>query len=219
MDIQRLATPLLGANMFLLSEGDRAVVIDPCAGEEGRTFLRDHAVIVDFAVLTHEHYDHISGSNWLRQTYGCPVICSRACADRIGDPRTNMSRYWESLCQLHGREADVPSGLSGDYRGVADLTFEGPWELEWQGHLLLLKETPGHSPGSICVLVDGHILFSGDSLTGECPTILRFPGGNKSAFRARTVPWLRSLPESVMVHPGHFESFRLGSYRFWERSL
>lgn len=219
MEIRRLTTPMLGANTYLLSEAGRALVVDPHAGEEGRCFLRQHAATLDYAILTHEHYDHVSGSNWVRETYGCPVVCSRACADRLGDPRTNMSHYWESLCQLHGCEADVAPGLSRDYRGVADLTFEGQWELEWQGHRLLLKETPGHSPGSICLLVDGHILFSGDSLTGEHPTVLRFPGGSRRGYREQTLPWLLSLPDSVVVHPGHFEPFQLGSYRLWEQTL
>jgi len=219
MNILSQATPLFGSRMYLLREVGRAIVVDPYGGPEGLAFLGTHVESLDYAILTHEHYDHISGSNRVRELYGCPVVCSRACADRVGDPRTNMSRYWESLCQLRGCPADLPPDLSMDYRASADLTFEGQWEFGWQGHRLLLRQTPGHSPGSLCVLVDGGILFSGDSLTGEFPTTLRFPGGSRRVFREETLPWLRSLPGSVMVYPGHFEPFQLGSYRFWESSM
>jgi hydroxyacylglutathione hydrolase len=61
--------------------------------------------------------------------------------------------------------------------------------------------TPGHTPGSICLLAGDH-LFSGDTL---------FPGGpgrtqrnedlltEIESIKARLFP----LPESTLVHPGH----------------
>ena len=81
--------------------------------------------------------------------------------------------------------------------------------IEWQGHKLFMKETPGHSKGSICILVDDKYLFSGDTIFREFPTATRMPGGSTRAYKTITEPWLESLPQDIVVYPGHTDSFVL----------
>ncbi len=72
--------------------------------------------------------------------------------------------------------------------------------------------TPGHTPGSICLLVDGD-LISGDTL---------FPGGPGNTFGDRRAfetiiasvrDKLFTLPEDTRVHPGHGEPTTIGAER------
>ena len=79
-------------------------------------------------------------------------------------------------------------------------------------HKIFLKETPGHSKGSICILVDEKILFSGDTLVTGHETILRLPGGSKKDFAGITLPYLESLDREIMVYPGHGEPQKLAEF-------
>jgi len=76
---------------------------------------------------------------------------------------------------------------------------------------LTVLHTPGHTPGSTCFLVDGH-LISGDTL---------FPGGpgktgSPQAFRqivASIESKIYPLPNDTLVHPGHGGGTTVGASR------
>ena len=74
MRVLQFATPLLASNMYLLAEKGRGIIIDPYGGFMPQ--ITGECSGIDCILLTHEHYDHISGTNALRERYGCPVISS-----------------------------------------------------------------------------------------------------------------------------------------------
>ena len=166
-------------------------------------------------ILTHEHYDHISGVNWLKENFeNVCVLCSQLCADALDNPCRNLSEFWEVL--FIGKEEEIRECVKNmniqPYYCKADETFEGEYEFIWQEHKVFLKETPGHSKGSICILVDEKILFSGDTLVTGHETILRLPGGSKKDFAGITLPYLESLDKEIMVYPGHGEPQKLKQF-------
>ena len=73
-----------------------------------------------------------------------------------------------------------------------------------------LLSLPGHSMGSMVILLDGECLFSGDSLIAGYPISLRFPGGSRKAWREIGEKRLNSLPRGLRVYPGHFHDFVWG---------
>jgi len=199
--------------MYLLTENRHGIIIDPYDTPEFQKQVAAACDAIDRILLTHEHYDHISGTNALRERYGCQVLCSEICGSRLGNPAQNLSRYQEAYMVIQTGEP-MPKGLLPieEYFTHADETFSGKMEFIWQGHTMRLRETPGHSPGSICVLVDGKTLFSGDSLLRGDVAITRFPGGSRRQYEQVTLPWLRGLPRDTLVYPGHYEVFRLGDH-------
>jgi hydroxyacylglutathione hydrolase len=206
MTIERTISPLFAVNTYWVIENEHIILIDPVAPlENGKC---SHTVYYfDFAILTHEHYDHISSVNELKTEYGFPVFCGESAKNGLMDPTVNMSRYVEFLKQY------IPFGTgeadSCYYSCQADRFLKSGEIVEWQGHELQFIETPGHSKGSICVLLDDRYLFSGDTIFKEYPTATRMPGGSTKAFRTITEPWLDSLPQDIVVYPGHTEPFRL----------
>lgn len=193
----------IDSRMYLLIEGDQALVVDPCVAERALAALDDMRVKQLTILLTHEHYDHISGVNWLKQHYPSRVICSAACAACLTDDRKNMSRYYDAL--MLGMHRQKYSQKTQPYICEATDTFEEYDTLVWQGHVLEMRETPGHSPGSICIVMDGKFLFTGDTLLKEDKIITKLPGGNRRKYEEITRPWLTSLPEELHVCPGHGE--------------
>jgi len=64
--------------------------------------------------------------------------------------------------------------------------------------------TPGHTPGSMCFLVDGApVLFSGDTLFPGGPGNTTFPGGDFPTIIRSIEDRLFTLPGETRVLPGH----------------
>lgn len=98
MNIKSYSFYPIDAKMYLLVENHRAVILDPCVSEEAKEYLQSENVEEIIVLLTHEHYDHISGINWLRESFKrTKVICSEACGAALGKPHKNLSEYYEIL--------------------------------------------------------------------------------------------------------------------------
>lgn len=203
MEIRRYESSLLFSNMYMVVEGNHATVIDPfedISPGEGLT--------VDCILLTHEHYDHISGVNAWKDKTNAPVFCSRPCAGNIQDPRKNLAHYFEEFCELQNwvKISDIPKH-NPEYSCKADDCFDDKVTFCWQGHTWRLFELPGHSLGSVGILLDECCFFSGDSLMENYEIALRLPGGSRKLWKEVGRPRLAGLPDRVMVYPGHFTNY------------
>ena len=186
-------------------------MIDPCKMPQVENDLVKKSLTIDMALLTHEHYDHISGINWLQES-NIPIIANDACAKNIQDVRMNHSKFYQAFCavQEHLRDDPIPNVKARRFH--ADKVFSGDQLMEWQGHTLLLFPTPGHSQGSICILFDDHILFAGDSLLRDKGAEFKILGGSMDQYESETLPRLRRLSPDVIVYPGHGSAFTLGEH-------
>lgn len=203
MDVKRYESHLLSSNMYLIVEGKHAIVIDPFQNLEPAENL-----FIDKIILTHEHYDHISGVNDWKRLTNAPVLCSKICGENIQSPRKNMARLFEVFCELQTwMVVDKIPEADENYTCYADETFENELDFEWHGHKFHLFELPGHSLGSIGILLDGKYFFSGDSLIEGKDIELRFPGGSRKMWETIGTPRLALLPDGIKVYPGHFKEF------------
>ena len=74
--------------------------------------------------------------------------------------------------------------------------------------------TPGHTPGSMCFLVEGSpVLFSGDTLFPGGPGATKFPGGDFPTIIRSLEQRLFTLPPETLVLPGHGDDTTLGTER------
>lgn len=203
IEIKRYVSGLLSSNMYVIIEGDHAIVIDPF---EDTT--PSEGLIIDYIILTHEHYDHISGVNAWKKARDVPILCSSPCAENIQDPKKNLAYYFEEFCELQTwiKVETVPDH-DKTYSCHADMVFDDETVLEWEGHHLHLFEMPGHSTGSIGIVLDDVAFFSGDSLLENTEVSLRLPGGSKKRWKEIGLPRLQRIPTGVRVYPGHFEDF------------
>lgn len=172
-------------NCYILCDEAAKVcaVIDP--GDEPK---RIEAMIAScgcspvMILLTHGHFDHCTGVAGLLEKWpDLPVYIHEAdVTDGVGGELTfrrldeKNQRYWHE----------------GDTLTVGSLT-------------LRVMETPGHSRGSVCLLVEGQgVIFSGDTLfRGNCGRC-DFPGGDYRAM-LRSLARLGRLEGQYQVYPGH----------------
>jgi len=70
-------------------------------------------------------------------------------------------------------------------------------------------ETPGHTPGGMCYLIDDY-LFSGDTLFNSSIGRTDFPGGDYNAIISSIKNKLMKLDDKIKVYPGHGTETTIG---------
>ena len=73
-----------------------------------------------------------------------------------------------------------------------------------------LLHTPGHTPGSQCLLVNGHLL-TGDTLFVRACGRCDLPGGDPRQLFESLTKKLKTLEEATIVCPGHHYTKELTS--------
>lgn len=209
-------------NMYFITDwlSRRSILVDPSDAEQATDYLRGHDLHLDYMLLTHEHYDHICALNEMRNRYSAPVISSKPCSDAIQNPGKNLSRVFNLVLafkadKARGQEPEQKNEASTDihivpYRAeAADITFQGELVVNWKEHEIRIWEAPGHSKGSVLIVIDGDLLFSGDTLSWDYELITSFPGGSRKEYQHVTQPLLMNMESHMEVYPGHGQNFQM----------
>lgn len=196
MKIVTIAVGQLMTNCYLLCDEQAKVcaVIDP-GDEAGRVAeaVERSGCQLRYVLLTHGHYDHFTGLAGLLEKYDVPVYIHPADAE---EGRNNpWSLKFPRLDEAHQR-----------WYGEGDTLTLGSLII----HVL---STPGHSRGSVCLLVE-NVIFAGDTLFyGSCGRT-DFPGGDYKEMLL-SLARLARLEGNYKVYPGHDRPTDLD----WERRM
>lgn len=174
-----------------------AVVVDPHYSEDLEQKLVKNGISNVLALLTHEHFDHTTGVNWLCRNYETTVYCQKICAEKIASIRNNRP------LSIMGIGDDLKKYYYAEhYVCHADRTFIGEEWYDWHGLSVYYRHTPGHTEGSACIEID-NLLFTGDSLIIGEKANTRFPGGSQKQYEQYTLPYLLGIEKEKIIEPGH----------------
>lgn len=180
-------------NCVVVSNGEGCIVVDPGQEADRISGLLTELRLKPLAiVLTHGHFDHIGGLPGLLASYpGLPVYAHPSDWPMFGHPLNQMPPDYPSVPR--------PDNLL-DVRKITD---------DLPGFGIRVLETPGHTPGSVCLNIGDH-LISGDTLfAGSCGRT-DFPGGSMASMR-KSLESLAQLPPKTLVIPGHGPSTTIGN--------
>lgn len=219
LEVYRFRYEPVDSNMYFIPIGEEGFVFDPNINEDILPLFEKYGTKRIQIVLTHEHYDHTTGVEWLQEKMEAPIFCQERCAYSISSDKGNNPKFVALVLKNKDREdgghryedfkvnykpytlrADETYDERGNVR-VGDVSFECFY-------------TPGHSPGSTCYILDGKYVFTGDSLIQNTPTVLRFKTSNREVFEQKTLPFLQSLDKNMLVFPGHGEPFKINEAKY-----
>lgn len=150
-----------------------AAVVDP-GWEVAKIFqtLEDDGYRLTRVFVTHTHFDHVMGLGELLKRADVPV-------------------------HVHNKEASALPVAASSLKAVSHGDVIQVGEIS-----VTLIHTPGHTPGSQCLLVAGRLL-SGDTLfiraCGRCD----LPGGDAAALYHSLTDVLKRLDDRTILYPGH----------------
>ncbi len=143
--------------------------------------LEELGLTLEAILLTHGHFDHVGAVKELAAETQCHVYL---CAEDLSMPPMMTSG---TLYYTH--------------------TYTEGSQLHLAGLDISVLHTPGHTPGSVCLLVENS-LFSGDTLfAGSCGRT-DLPGGNWATI-VNSLRRLAALEGNLWVLPGHGETTTL----------
>jgi glyoxylase-like metal-dependent hydrolase (beta-lactamase superfamily II) len=175
-----------------------AIVIDPGDGlDVARVLavLKTHDLRLKAIIVTHAHIDHIGGAAKLKAATGAPVYMNAA--DQELYDHLDMQASWIGLPTPATTAIDCPAR-------DGDTLLCGATELQ-------LLHTPGHTQGSLCVLVPAeNKLLSGDTLFRDSIGRTDLPGGDSRQLLRSIHNRLLTLDEDLDVFPGHGPETTIG---------
>lgn len=177
------------SNVFLLKSNQTTTLIDTSMSLNWhrlqRRIKRLGVTKIDYLFLTHTHFDHAGNAAKIKEKYGAQVIVHHLEAENVATGKNRlpvgtlvyskmMIKIFETFFTKNFGYQPCQPDLIWNNQPI----FENH-EIDWQ-----IISTPGHSVGSISLIVDQEIAFVGDAMFGM---------SRKSVF----TPFAEDVPQLV----------------------
>jgi hydroxyacylglutathione hydrolase len=197
--IKRLVVGSLSANCYIVGSeaAGEGLIIDPGGNAEDiLQAISDSGLEIKIIVLTHGHSDHIAALYDIQDRTGAEVAIHTADAQFLRGRGTHSTMFGIAY-----KTPEPPDRLlnEGDIIDIGGLHFS-------------VLHTPGHTPGSICLLSDDKV-FTGDTLFYRGIGTTLMPGSSRRQLIDSIHTRLMVLPDNTTVYPGHGRETTIGAER------
>jgi len=156
--------------------------------ERLKKFVTQEKLCIKYMVNTHAHFDHIMGNAFVCDYWGIKSYLHRA--------DQGMLEHAESYGGMFGLKIDKPP--------VDTLPLSEKEPLRFGHSVLQVLETPGHSPGGVCLFSpQDRFLITGDTLFAGSIGRTDLPGGDYDQLIAHIVQKIFPLGSPLRILPGH----------------
>ncbi len=162
------------SKVFLITKGMKNILVDTGLGIEWKLLrLRLNKLTVyhiDCLILTHSHFDHAGNAARIRKAFRTPVIIHGNEAHFL---KSGTSPVPDGTFTYSKAIMKTLSGISssiGRYRSCRhDILVGSRYELNNFGIDAYILHTPGHTAGSVSIVIDNEIAIVGDTMFGIFP--------------------------------------------------
>jgi len=184
--VRRVVVGPLATNSYVIFLRNCCVVVDP--GDESSAILRmAEGCRIEYVLATHAHFDHVGAAGSIVEVTGARFLIHR---EDLG-----LLRAAEEQAEIFGLSVE---STPPDPHGL----IEGDEELDICGETLRILHTPGHTRGSISILIRD-VLLSGDTLFKGSVGRTDLGGDPRELLRSICVKLYGQLPGETYVLPGH----------------
>lgn len=218
------------ANIYEINN-DSHILVDTGMSPASLEFLLGRGVDfskIDLVVLTHLHVDHIGGAQAIREKYGIPIAMGRNDALRIRkiqEDKDGFGKFLSTQLAQNGTPGDIRSKIVDRHSVLDNMSLYHDIDLDRElhggekiGSDIEIIDNPGHSPGSISILIHGlNYLFTGDHLLPGITPNISFYDEESDMLGL----YIESLKETLKINakeifPGHRDPFSYGNTRISE---
>ena len=195
--VEQVVTGSYKQNCFVVGNAaGEALIVDP-GSDEGAiaALIEDNDWRPVAVIATHAHFDHVGAVAPMMERYDIPFYLHHA--DQKILRRMNLFKL---VVEPGGEGLKVPE-VTHDLAENPDEFLIGDFGIE-------VVYTPGHTPGGVCFVVEGHI-FSGDTILAKGVGRTDLPGGDTTAL-AVSLETLSRLDPGLLACPGHGTPIPLG---------
>lgn len=201
LSVLTLPVGQLSTNCYIVSDGktSKSLIVDPGDDPDYITrVISDKKLNPTLIVATHGHFDHIMAVAQLKWNLDIPFKINKKDKFLVENLQSSAKHFL-------GIEVSAPPNEDG-YLKEGDT-------IEIGGEKLKVVETPGHTPGSICLYNQKEkILFCGDLLFSQKGVGRSDFSYSNSVLIQKSIKKILTLPYDTKVYPGHGESFRIADW-------
>lgn|SRR4030042_701140 len=197
--IKRLVVGSLSANCFIAGKEStgEGIVIDPGGnGDEIYRAIKETGLDIKIIILTHGHSDHIAALYDIQDKTGAEVAIHLEDTDFLEGHGSFSSQFGISYKTPHPPDRLLREGDIIDISGMS----------------LKVIHTPGHTPGSICLLAE-YGVFTGDTIFRRGIGTTLMPGSSRPQLLDSIRKKLMVLPDDTIIYPGHGRETTIGAER------
>ncbi|HCW54252.1 MAG TPA: MBL fold metallo-hydrolase [Clostridium sp.] len=189
MVVETIIAGMYEENCYLLIDDKtkECGIIDPGGNAKGiENVIQSKGLEAKFILITHGHSDHVDGVEEISKDLNIPFYISKTDEEYMKKDDMVFGAFLKSPIYL--KEGDT---------------------VAFGSHTIKVIETPGHTKGGLCFLVDD-LLFTGDTLFQGTIGRSDLPGGDMGELINNIKTKLLPLGDDIKVFPGHGPSSTIG---------
>jgi glyoxylase-like metal-dependent hydrolase (beta-lactamase superfamily II) len=171
----RVSCVLTGrSNVYLISTQHINILFDTSIKKSQRLLAKalDFKGIkhIDYLILSHTHFDHAGNAGFIKTNYAAKVILNQKEENilRNGIKKLPGGTNWFTK-QMINLLGEKQSGRIFMPKCDPDICIESEYSFKEQGLDAILVSTPGHSIGSMSLIIGGEIALVGDTMVNIVP--------------------------------------------------
>lgn len=119
---------------------------------------------LEYLFLTHTHYDHAENANRFKQDFQCKIIADEREKEFLEKGMTLLPKGTNILAKLVVFLGKKLTNLASYPPAKVDIPIDDIYEIKTSNEAVRILRTPGHSPGSVSLILENEIAIVGDTM-------------------------------------------------------